>query len=193
MHPAVVPGFGDLGAMLAFVIRQPYLFISSSTVITTTIVGVVAVLSLTSPRVPAVRRVLVRSAPTLALVFAYFGLGSLVLSAEILVRFHDSIPVETETQFLSGLGHLAIGAAGTLIAWRLAAGERPQWLLANAIALLYWALQIVVLDPPWFSFQGQGDAVRIAALGTIAALTLGTLVVARASSRETAIGEIARG
>jgi hypothetical protein len=69
------------------------------------------------------------------------------------------------------------------MAWRLAAGGRPRWLRANAIALLYWALQIVILDPPWFSFQGQGELVRTAALSTIAALTLATAIGARLSPR----------
>jgi hypothetical protein len=183
MRPSVVPGFGDLAGLVAFVLRDPYLFISSSTVMTTTIFAAVAVLSVLSLRVTPLNRVLRRPAAVLALVFAYFGLGSLALSVEILVRFHAAIPVETETQFVSGLGHFSIGAAGALMAWRLAAGGRPRWLLANAIALLYWALQIVILDPPWFSFQGQGQLVRTAALAAIAALTLATAIGARLSVR----------
>jgi hypothetical protein len=183
MHPSAVPGFGDLAGLIAFVLRDPYLFISSSTVMTTTIFATLAVLRLLSLRVTRLNGVLQRPAAVLAFVFAYFGLGSLALSLEILVRFHAAIPVETETQFVSGLGHFAVGAAGALMAWRLAAGGRPRWLRANAIALLYWALQIVILDPPWFSFQGQGELVRTAALSTIAALTLATAIGARLSPR----------
>jgi hypothetical protein len=183
MRPSVVPGFSDLAGLVAFVLRDPYLFISSSTVMTTAILAVLVFLSVLSLRVAPLSRALERPAAALALVFAYFGLGSLALSTEILVRFHAAIPVETETQFVSGLGHFAVGAAGALMAWRLAAGGRPRWLLANAIALLYWTLQIVILDPPWFSFQGQGESMRTAALATIAALTLATAIGARLSPR----------
>jgi hypothetical protein len=178
VHGSVLPGFGDLAGLLVFLVHDPYLFISSSTVMTTTLVGGLAVLTLVSWRVPAVRRTLSRSGASLALVFAYFGLGSLALSTEILIRFHDAIPLETETQFVSGLGHLAVGATGAFIAWRLAAGRQPRWLLANAIALLYWALQLVILDPPWFAFQGQEQLVRTAAFALIATLAFGTAAVA---------------
>jgi hypothetical protein len=178
VHQAVVPGFGDLAGLLGYLIRDPYLFISSSTVMTSALVAALAVLTLASWRMPSLRRALGRGGASLALVFGYFGLGSLALSTEILIRFHDTIPFETETQFVSGLGHLAVGAIGALIGWRLAAGRRPRWLLANAIALLYWALQLLVLDPPWFAFQGQGSLVRTTAFGLIGALALGTLAAA---------------
>ena len=179
MHGSLLPGFGDLAGLLVFLVHDPYLFISSSTVMTTTLVGGLAVLTLVSWRVPALRRTLSRSGATLALVFVYFGLGSLALSTEILIRFHDAIPMETETQFVSGLGHLTVGGAGAFIAWRLAAGCQPRWLVANAIALLYWALQLLILDPPWFAFQGQEQLVRTAAFALIAALAFGTVALAR--------------
>jgi hypothetical protein len=179
MHHSVLPGFADLSGLLGFVVGHPYLFISSSTAMTTGIVASLAVLSLASLRVDPLRRALAGPAATLALVFAYFGVGSLALSVQILVRFHAAIPIETEIQFVSGLGHLAVGAAGALIALRLTTGERPRWLLANAIALLYWTVQIAVLDPPWFSFQGQGQLIRTLAFGVIAALTLATALAAR--------------
>jgi len=178
VRESVVPGFGDLAGLLVFLVHDPYLFISSSTVMTTALVAGLALLTLVSWRVPALRHALSRSGASLALVFAYFGLGSLALSTEILIRFHDAIPFETETQFVSGLGHLAIGATGAFIAGRLAAGRRPRWLLANAIALLYWALQLVILDPPWFAFQGQEQLVRTAAFALIATLAFGTAAVA---------------
>lgn len=179
MHPSVVPGFDDLAGLIGFVLRDPYLFISSSTVMTTAVVAALVVLSLIASRNDAVRRVLVRSAAPLVLVFGYFGIGSLALSLEILVRFHSVIPFETETQFISGLGHLLVGSAGMLVALRLARQSSPRWLLANAIALLYWALQVAVLDPPWLSFQGQGALMRTAAFAAIAALTLATTLAAR--------------
>jgi hypothetical protein len=178
VHGSVLPGFGDLAGLLLFLVHDPYLFISSSTVMTATLVGGLAVLTLVSWRVPALRRALSRSGASLALVFAYFGLGSLALSTEILIRFHDAIPLETETQFISGLGHLAVGATGAFIAWRLAAGRQARWLLANAVALLYWALQLVILDPPWFAFQGQEGLVRTAAFALIATLAFGTAALA---------------
>ena len=178
MHESVVPGFGDLAALVGFLVRDPYLFISSSTVMTSTLAGGLAVLALASRRVPALRRALGRCGPALVLVFAYFGLGSFLLSTEILIRFHNTIPFETETQFVSGLGHLVVGATGAAIAWRLGARPRSRWPLANAISLLYWSLQLVILDPPWFSFQGQGPLVRTAAFALIAALAFGTTAVA---------------
>src|SRR5439155_16174102 len=61
MHASVVPGFGDLAGLVSFVLRDPYLFISSSTVMTTGVVGLLGLFSLLSTRVPRVRRLLVRS------------------------------------------------------------------------------------------------------------------------------------
>ena len=183
MHQSVVPGFGDIAGLVGLLLRDPHLFISSSTVMTTGLVAGLALLWLASWRVETVRRALSRSGATLALIFAYFGIGSIALSTEILIRFHDVIPLETETQFVSGLGHLAVGAAGVLIACRLTVGGRPRWLLANAIALLYWALQLIILDPPWFSFQGQGALMRTAALAVIALLALATAIGARVGER----------
>ena len=175
MHASLVPTASDLAGLVAYVLGNPYLFISSSTVMTTGLVVGAVAMSMVPRTAPTLRL----AAPPLAVVLVYFGVGSMALATEILLRFHYTIPMETETQFVSGIGHLAVGAAGALMAWRLASRGRPRWLLANAIALLYWALQLVILDPPWFSFQGQGELMRTAAFATIAALTLATTLTAR--------------
>ena len=110
------------------------------------------------------------------MVLAYFGLGSMVLATEILVRFHAAIPDATETQFASGIGHLVAAAAGIVILFpHLRRRSRRIWIVANVAAVTYWVAQILILTPPWFAFQGQLDAVRLLALAT---LGLGALVSA---------------
>src|SRR2546428_7611706 len=107
MHASLVPTANDLAGLLAYVLGNPYLFISSSTVMTTgLVIGAVAVSMI--PRSAPVMRVV---APPLAMLLVYFGVGSLVLATEILVRFHASIPDATATQFASGVGHLLEAAA----------------------------------------------------------------------------------
>src|SRR5256885_15130187 len=111
MHASLVPTANDLAGLLAYVLGNPYLFISSSTVMTTGLVlGAVAVSMV--PRSAPVMRVV---APPLAMLLVYFGVGSLILATEILVRFHASIPDATETQFASGVGHFLEAAAGLAV------------------------------------------------------------------------------
>src|SRR2546422_9105505 len=100
MHPSLVPTANDLAGLLTYVLGNPYLFISSSTVMTTgLIIGAVAVSMV--PRSAPVMRVV---APPLAMLLVYFGVGSLILATEILVRFHASIPAATAAQFASCAG-----------------------------------------------------------------------------------------
>jgi hypothetical protein len=166
MHASMVPTPNDLAALLAYILGNPYLFISSSTVMTTGLVlGAVAVSIV--PRSAPVMRVV---APPLAMLLAYLGVGSMVLATEILARFHDSIPDATETQFASGLGHLLEAAAGiAVLIPHLRSRSRRTWIVANAVAVAYWAAHVIVLTPPWFAFQGQLEVVRAAALGALAA------------------------
>jgi len=85
MHASLVPTANDLAGLLAYVLGNPFLFISSSTVMTTGLVlGAVAVSMV--PRSAPVMRVV---APPLAMLLVYFGVGSMILATEILVRFHD--------------------------------------------------------------------------------------------------------
>ena len=153
MHASLVPTASDLAGLVGYVLGNPYLFISSSTVMTTGLVlGAVAVSMV--PRGAPVMRIV---APPLAMLLLYFGLGSLVLSTEILVRFHDTIPDPTETQFASGIGHLLEAAAGIAV------------------------LSPHLLTPPWFAFQGQLEVIRAVALGTLAAGALVSAVLWRAA------------
>lgn len=162
-----VPSFPDLGAALFYLLHHPYLFISSSTVMTTGLIlaamtlGAVASASRFLPQagsdlVGLSLLALRWLAPKLALTLVYFGLGSMVLATEILIRFHQVIPGETEIQFRSGLGHLAVAVIGIAILWPFLRG-RPaaEWIAANFWALTYWALQVTFLTPPWFAFQGE--------------------------------------
>jgi hypothetical protein len=43
------------------------------------------------------------------------------------------------------------------------------WIVANIVAVGYWAAHVLVLTPPWFAFQGQLEVIRAAALGALAA------------------------
>ena len=172
MHASLVPTPNDLAGLLGYVLGNPYLFISSSTVMTTGLVlGAVAVSMI--PRSTPVMRLV---APPLAMLLVYFGVGSIVLATEILIRFHDAIPDATETQFASGLGHFLEAAAGiAVLSPHLRARSRVTWIVANAVAVGYWAVHVVVLTPPWFAFQGQMEVIRAAAL---AALSAGALLSA---------------
>jgi hypothetical protein len=178
MHASLVPTAGDLAALVTYVLSNPFLFISSSTVMTTgLLVGAVAV-SVVPRSAPVMRTV----APPLAMLLAYFGVGSLVLATEILVRFHDAIPEATETQFASGVGHFLEAAAGiALLTPHLRRRTRRTWIVANAIAVAYWAAHVAVLTPPWFAFQGQLEVVRAAALGALAAGALVSAALWRAA------------
>src|SRR5881628_3286820 len=166
MHASLVPSAIDLAALIAYVLGNPYLFISSSTVMTTgLVIGAVALVT-----VPRGAPVLHFVAPPLAMLLAYFGIGSIVLATEILVRFHGAIPDATETQFASGVGHLLGAAAGiAVLTPHLRFRSRRTWIVGNAVAVAYWSAQVLVLTPPWFAFQGQFDAIRAAALATLAA------------------------
>ena len=178
MHSSLVPTANDLASLVAYVLGNPYLFISSSTVMTTGLVlGAVAVSMV--PRTGPVMRTV---APPLAMLLLYFGVGSLVLATEILVRFHDTIPDATETQFASGVGHLLEAAAGiAVLTPHLRFRSRRTWIVGNAVAVAYWSAQVLVLTPPWFAFQGQFDAIRAAALATLAAGALISAVLWRAA------------
>jgi hypothetical protein len=146
----------DIGGLLAYVFGNPYLFISSTTVMTSgLLLGAVLVSVL-----PHRTHVLQRAAPTLAVILTYFGLGSIVLSSEILLRFHYTIPDETEVQFISGVGHLVEASLGVALLMPYLRGHtRAQWLWAHTLALAYWTFQVAVLTPPWFAFQGQRETV----------------------------------
>lgn len=156
MHASALPSIGDIGGLFAYVFGNPHLFISSTTVMTTgLLLGAVLVSVL-----PRRSQMLRRGAPTLAVILTYFGLGSIVLSTEILIRFHATIPHETEIQFVSGLGHLVEAAVGIALLFpHLRGRTRSDWLWAHTIALAYWTFQVAVLTPPWFAFQGQREVV----------------------------------
>jgi hypothetical protein len=178
MHASLVPTANDLAGLVAYVLGNPFLFISSSTVMTTGLVlGAVAV-SMVPRSAPAMRIV----APPLAMLLVYFGAGSMVLATEILVRFHDSIPDATETQFASGVGHLLEGAAGiAVLTPHLRHRSRRTWIVANAVAVAYWVAEIIVVTPPWFAFQGQLEVIRAAALGALATGALVSVFLWRAA------------
>ena len=185
MHASLLPTASDLAGLVAYVLGNPYLFISSSTVMTTGLVlGAVAVSMV--PRSAPVMRVL---APPLAMLLGYFGAGSIVLATEILLRFHQSIPDATETQFASGVGHLLEAAAGiAVLTPHLRARSRLTWVVANAVAVGYWAAHVTVLTPPWFAFQGQLEVIRAAALGALAFGALVSVLLWPAASRRRRAG-----
>lgn len=174
MHASALPTIGDIGGLFAYVFGNPFLFISSTTVMTTGLLMGAVLVSVLPQRTHMLRRV----APTLAVILTYFGLGSIFLATEILIRFHDTIPNETEIQFVSGLGHLIEAALGiALLVPYLRVRTRADWLWANTLALGYWTFQVGVLTPPWFAFQGQRELVLGVALGMLALAAATNLVL----------------
>lgn len=185
MNYSFLPSVNDLQSLLFYVVNDPYLFVSSSTVMTTGLLALamtLGVVATTSRLVPWVdplgmwTRLLRWFAPKLALVLGYFGIGSMALATEIVIRFHSSIPYETETQFRSGVGHLVVAALGIAMLWPvLRRVSRREWISSNFYALAYWSLQIALLTPPWFAFQGQLElvlGVTKALIGVTLALTV---------------------
>jgi hypothetical protein len=169
LHASTVPTASDLAGLVAYVLGNPYLFVSSSTVMTTGLVLGAAAMSFLPRGAPWVRTI----APALAMVLVYFGLGSMALATEILIRFHSQIADATETQFVSGVGHLLEAIAGIAVLFpHLRQRSRHTWIVANAVAVCYWTAQVIVLTPPWFAFQGQLELIRTLAFG---ALALGAL------------------
>lgn len=162
-----VPSIQEVEGLIDYLVSNPDLFIHSSTVVTSALVlavfalRIAAALSRGSARARLGRFFMVVS-PTVALLLLYFGIGAMALSTEILLRFHDTIPLTTEVQLRSGAGHLLIGLIGVmaLFPW-LRRRTGRAWLFANLGAVAYWAFQVVVLTPPWFSFQGQRRVVLV--------------------------------
>ena len=181
MHASALPTISDIGGMLAYLVGNPHLFISQTTFMTTGLLLVAAVVSV----LPQRTHLLPRVAPSLAVILTYFGLGSMVLATEILIRFHSTIPVETEIQFMSGLGHLLEAAIGVaLLVPYLRRRGQADWLWAHTVALAYWTFQVAVLTPPWFAFQGQGQVVLVVVLIALAvAATVNVLLWRRAARR----------
>ena len=173
------PAWGDVAGMIAYVLGDPYLFIGSTTVMTAGLIaasGVLGAATLAGGFAAGLggpaERALDWLAPKLALVLAYFGIGSMALATEILIRFGEDIPYETATQFRSGIGHLIIAAAGVLLLrGRLRGLSARCWAEANFWALAYFTVHVQVLTPPWFEFQGQLELV----LATTRALLAGAL------------------
>jgi hypothetical protein len=161
LHASVIPSINDLGGLVTYLFHNPYLFISSTTVMTSGLLIGAVVVSVLPRRLGVMRWI----APTLAVILAYFGFGSFALSTEILLRFHDSIPYETEVQFVSGIGHLAEALVGlAVLIPHVRHHTKLEWLWAHTAALTYWTFQVSVLTPPWFAFQGQRELVTTCAL-----------------------------
>ena len=148
MHASALPSIDDIGGLLAYLFGNAHLFISSTTAMTTGLLLGAALVSV----LPCRTQMLRRAAPTLAVILSYFGLGSIVLSTEILICFHDTIPHETEIQFVSVLGHLVEATIGiALLVPYLRGRTRAEWLWAHTLALAYWTFQIAVLTPSSWS------------------------------------------
>ncbi|MBU6422551.1 MAG: hypothetical protein KGQ88_00785 [Chloroflexi bacterium] len=182
-----------MASMVTYVLGDPYLFIGSTTVMTTAMVLGAVVLAATAavpfrradPISRTAETLLDWAAPKLAIVLAYFGIGSMSLATEILIRYHGDNPVGTEIQFRSGVGHLAVALIGILLlSSRLRGHDLRRWLDAHFWALAYLSVQVLVFTPPWFDFQFQGALVfgiaRGALVGALAVNLYLWLIVARA-------------
>lgn len=174
MQPALLPTPYDIAGLFTYVLGNPYLFLSSSTVMTTGLVIGAMAMTFVARRSPLLRL----AAPPLAMLLAYFGIGSIVLATQILVRFHYIIPGPTQIQFVSGLGHLLEAAIGIAILFPfLRRRSLRTWIVANAVAVAYWIAHVLLLTPPWFAFQGQLELIRAIALGTLVAGALASAVL----------------
>ena len=165
MQRSALPSASDLAGLVGYLWNNPYLFISSTTVMTTgLILGAIVVTAL-----PVRTSLLRRAAPALAILLTYFGLGSFALSLEILLRFHTLLPYETEVQFVSGIGHLAEALVGIALLFAHLRGQpAAAWLWGHNAALAYWLFQVRVLTPPWFAWEGQEELVVTATLCLLA-------------------------
>jgi len=180
VHASALSTIGDIGGLIAYVFGNPYLFISSTTVMTSGLLLGAVVVSVLPQRTHMLRR----GAPTLVLILGYFGLGSIALSSEILLRFHGTIPDETETQFVSGLGHLVEAAVGIALLIPFARRHtKTEWLWAHTLALAYWTFQVAVLTPPWFAFQGQREAVLLVVLVMLAVAATANVLLWTSAAR----------
>lgn len=176
------PGLGDVVSLVLFVLADPYLFIGSTTVMTSGLVLGCLLLVATAAhgkrRVPRVARtsgrVLAWAGPKLALALVYFGVGSMVLATEILIRFHHVNPIGTEMQFRSGIGHLAVAVLG-IVALRPYLRRLPvrTWVEAHFWALTYLTVHVMLFTPPWFEYQFQLDLV----MGVTRAMLVAALTV----------------
>ena len=173
MRTAVIPGFADVAELLGYVAANPYLFVSSSTVMTSGLIALAVLLRLAALRSGRAARLVAAVAAPMVLVLAYFGAGSIALATFLYARLHRSLPLETEIQLVSGLGHLAVAVGGIALlagpAWRA-----RGFLSANLVASAYWILQLAVIRPPWLEFQEHGPLTRAIAftvLGASAAVT----------------------
>jgi len=177
LHSSAIPTIQDLGGLIAFILGNPYLFLSSTTWMTSALIIGAAVVSVLPRQTALIHRV----APTLAIILAYFGVGSFVLSLEILLRFHHSMPYQTEVQFVSGIAHLVEAFIGLVVLYpHLRHHTRIDWLWAHNVALGYWTFQITVLTPPWFDFQLQRELVlTVALLMLLAAASINVLLWSR--------------
>lgn len=174
MQPSLLPSPHDIAGLFTYVLGNPYLFLSSSTVMTTGLVVGTAVMAVVPRSAPLVRV----AAPPLAMLLVYFGIGSMVLATQILLRFHYLIPGPAQIQFVSGLGHLLEAAVGIAILFPyLRRRSARTWITANAVAVGYWTIHVLLLTPPWFAFQGQLEMIRAIALGTLVAGAVASAVL----------------
>lgn len=161
----MLPAVTDLAGLAGYVLSNPYLFISSSTVMTTGLILAAALVGGLAFLTGRGRSVLHQAGPSLAVLLAYFGVGSLALSLQIYLRFNGDIPGPVGIQLQSGLAHFAEALLGlALLAAYLRGRTRREWLTAHFVALSYWLAHVVVLTPPWFEFQGQRELILGAAL-----------------------------
>ncbi|HET8568905.1 MAG TPA: hypothetical protein VFM93_07965 [Candidatus Limnocylindria bacterium] len=183
MRTSVIPGFADVADALAYIVANPYLFVSSSTVMTSGLIALTLLLRVAALRSARAARLQAVIATPMVLVLAYFGIGSMALASFLYVRLHSSIPLETEIQMVSGIGHFAVAVAGVALLAGPALRARG-WLVANLVAAAYWILQIAVVRPPWLEFQAHGPITRTIAFAALGASALLTCVALRRSAAQ---------
>lgn len=158
---SLLPSLTDWGGIVSYLLGNPWLFVHQTTVVTAEIeLATFGLRALRSRSHGRAERVLDLVAPPLWAIAWIFGLGAMVLSLEVFIRFHGSIPSETETQLTSGIGHFLFGAVMVWQLWpwwKKATDKRRAW--SRLAAGLYFAVQVQFFEPPWFSFQGQRETV----------------------------------
>src|SRR2546430_13217631 len=101
MHASLVPTPSDLAGLLAYVLSNPYLFISSSTVMTTGLVAGAFALTIFPRTAPALRL----AGPPLSLPPLYFSVRRMAPAAAAPVPFPDMPPGAPATHLPYRVGH----------------------------------------------------------------------------------------
>ncbi len=179
----VFPTLEDMQAIITYAFAHPYSFITRPTVMTLSLLIAMVGVGVVRRRSPFLHRI----APSVSVILIYFGIGSLAVATQFLLRYHDAYTHWTEVQLVSGFTHLIGASAGVvLLHGHLRGRTRAEWMRANTVALAYWAGYLALVMPEWFTFDDQGEVIRAVTLGILAVIAAITALVLRRGAGRTA-------